>query len=90
MTEPIYNYVRGVGWQIQTERLFTFKDTDKKYRLEMRLPEPGEYFTTSAQNRNIEFWEQYVSGIKYISSFPKYGTVIPRYTMSILVLVPCE
>jgi hypothetical protein len=44
MTDPVYSYVKGVGWVPSTEfhHYRTYKDTAYKLIIERRPPNPGE------------------------------------------------
>jgi len=49
MTEPIYEYVRGTGWVIETPEILTLR-CGTKVRLEVRTPREGERFSQISIN----------------------------------------
>lgn len=50
MTEPIYNYTRGKGWQPGPEGIILEMGCGTVVRIESRPPETGEWFRYTRHN----------------------------------------
>lgn len=56
MSEPIYEYIRGQGWQPMVHKTFSGVTTNGKWKVTLirRVPEAGEHFFSDIGDHNID------------------------------------
>lgn len=65
VTEPVYEYIRGKGWNPKYERSIVTKDRDGKSIIVIeRVPNKGEAYCCISKN-DTEFWDANNNCIKF-------------------------